>query len=312
MKVVLNVEPYGYSETAKKLWRKKGYTYRETSWKKINDTSYFPRVTILIVRLGKYIDKNVLSKFPDLTTLITATTGLDHIDLDDVKLKGIRLVSLRGQTRFLKTLPSTAEMTWALLLALLRKIPQANESVKSRSWNRDKFRGYQLKGKMLGIIGLGRVGSMVARYAHAFGMQICYFDPFVSNTRLKRCRSLNELLKQSDIITLHLHLTETSQNLLNSTNLKMVKSGCFLINTSRGGLLDETAVVSFLKKKHNKSHGKIAGIATDVLTSELVDIKASPLWQAQQRGENIIITPHLGGATWDAMWACEEFIISLI
>jgi len=174
--------------------------------------------------------------------------------------------------------------------------------VLNGNWNRDKFRGYQLKDKNIGIIGLGRIGAMVAEYAQAFKMQVGYFDPRVSNSSYKRFNQLEDLLACSDIITIHIHLESQTTNLLNEQNIEHLKDGSFIINTSRGGIVDENAMVASLKR------GNIAGIGVDVLHNELNGFEQSPLWRAAQAGENIIITPHIGGATWEAMHGCEEFL----
>ena len=303
---VLNAEPAGYSAKAIESWKQKGYAYKSSGWEEIMNTGSFEEVYILIVRLAKKIDKKILDKFPNLTHLVSATTGLDHIEQDALKERNIQLVSLRGQDDFLRTIPSTAEHTWALLLALIRNIPAANEDVKAGNWNRDKFRGQQLKGKTIGIIGLGRTGMKVAGYAQAFDMHIQYFDPNVEQSIFHKCGRLEELLSSSDIVSLHVHLDEKTKHLIGVHNISYLKQDCLLINTSRGELLDENAVAAALLSK------KIKGIATDVLSTELSDIKRSPLWLAQQQKENMIITAHLGGATNDAMWACEEFIVDLV
>lgn len=304
--VVLNAEPLGYSERAIECWKQKGYSYKASGWDEIMQQHHIDDANILIIRLAKKIDDQVLDKFPALTHLVSATTGLDHIDINALDKRNIKLVSLRGQDDFLKTIPSTAEHTWALLLSLIRNIPAANEHVKQGFWERDRFRGYQLKGKTIGIIGLGRTGSKVASYARAFDMNICYVDPYVDNSNYTRCDTLNNLLSISDVISIHVHLKEDTQSLLAAHNTGMMKNGCLLINTSRGKIVDEEALVQAMVE------GKISGIATDVLADELHDIKRSPLWLARQKNHNIIITPHIGGATYDAMWACEEFIVELV
>ena len=301
--IVLNAEPNGYSEKAIHHWKQKGYTYKTSGWKEIENSNSFEDVNILIVRLARKVDRTILYKFPNLTYLVTATTGLDHIDLELVKERGIKLVSLRGHDDFLQTIPSTAEHTWALLLALIRNIPAANEDVRSGHWDRDKFRGYQLKGKTMGIIGLGRTGRKVAAYAQAFDMQVQYFDPYITDHSFHKTADLNELLSTSDIISIHVHLADETYQLISEQNISTIKNGCLLINTSRGNILDEAAVVKALVSK------KVKGVATDVLSTELVDIRLSPLWQAQQKSESVIITPHIGGASYDAMCACEEFIV---
>jgi len=304
--IVLNAEPSGYSEKAIKRWQEKGYQYKASGWDEIAKQDCFDDVQVLIVRLAKKIDQTVLNKFPFLTHLVTATTGLDHIDIPSLEKKQVRLVSLKDHPAFLQTIPSTAEHTWALLLALIRNIPAANEHVKSGKWDRDKFRGYQLKGKTIGIIGLGRTGGKLASYATAFDMKVQYFDPNVEGQPFLKKEKLEDLLADSDIISLHVHLKEDTHKLIGEQNITYIKEGALLLNTSRGNVWDEAAICKLLFSK------KIGGIATDVLSTELVDIKQSPLWQAQQQNENVIITPHLGGATWDAMWSCEEFIVDQI
>jgi len=300
---VLNAEPLNYSRKAVLLWKEKGLEYIESSWKEIESKLLFEDVLILIIRLNKYVDKTILDKFPNLNFLISATTGHDHIDLKYLQEKNIKLVSLREHNDFLKTIPSTAEHTWALLLALIRKIPQANEHVLNGGWNRDLFKGYQLKGKTLGIIGLGRTGLKVAKYAKVFDMNVSYHDPFVINDNYLKCNKLQDLLETSDILSIHIHLTDETRNYINETNIDFIKKGALLINTSRGVVLNEDVLVRALKNK------LLFGIAVDVLSTELDNVENSPLWKAQHQGENIIITPHIGGATYDAMWACEEFIV---
>lgn len=302
---VYNAEPYGYSSKAIDLWKEKGYVYQAGSWEEIDRTDSFPDVTILIVRLKRKVEKNVLDRFPNLKDLVSATTGWDHLDTYELEKRNIQLLSLRGHDEFLKSIPSTAEHTWALLMALIRNIPKADENVQSGVWNRDQFRGFELKGKTIGIIGYGRTGQRVARYADAFEMKVLFYDPFIENGAVGHVKadSLDNLLRKSDVITLHVHLNLDTESLLNSINVSQIKKGAYLLNTSRGKVWDEAAIVNSLESKH------IAGIAADVLHTELEDITGSPLWQGKQRGHNIIITPHVGGATWDAMWACEEYIL---
>jgi len=304
--IVLNSEPLGYSKDAIKLWENKGYTYVASNWQNILSRDRFDDVNILIVRLAQKINKSIIDRFPSLTHLVSATTGLDHIDVHLLAEKNIKLVSLRGQDDFLRTIPSTAEHTWALLLSLIRNIPFADRDVRNGYWRRDLFRGVQLKGKTLGIVGMGRTGSKIAQYASAFDMRVIYFDPNVMNEEYKRCNTLEELLENSDAVSLHVHLSEETTGMINKQNISFFKKGSVLINTSRGGVIDEEVVATALKNK------QLSGVATDVLSTELSNIRSSSLWKAQRDNQQVIITPHIGGATQDAMWACEEFIISLI
>ncbi len=304
--IVLNAEPYLYSKEAIAIWEENGFLYSESNWASIDLRESLENVDILIVRLNRKIDLEVIKKFPRLKLIISATTGLDHLDLQALQDANIEVFSLRGHADFLNSIPSTAEHTWALIGTLVRNIPAANESTKREEWDRDKFRGYQLKDRAIGIIGLGRVGEKVAKYASAFDMHVGYFDPYVDNKVFQRFSSIEELLKVSDIISIHVHLTNETYHLLNSTNLDHVKAGCFVINTSRGKIWDENALLDVFKS------GKIKGIATDVLADELEGIKESAILKMQKKSQNIIITPHLGGATFDAMWSCEKFLASFI
>ena len=303
---ILNIEPLGYSVSAIQIWKSNGFSYIENEWHQINVEKIFDDIDILIVRLQKKIDRIILRRFPNLKMIISASTGTDHLDLETLQSSGIELVSLREHAHFLKTIPSTAEFTWALICALIRNLPSAYEDVVLGNWNRDKFRGFQLYNKKIGIIGLGRIGQMVAKFANAFDMEVGYYDPFVDSPLHLRYNSLVELLESSDIITVHVHLNKDSYHLLNQDNLSKVKNGSFLINTSRGNVWDEDALVNIFNS------GKINGIAADVLSDELGDIHKSALWRLQQKGANVIITPHIGGATYDAMWSCEEYLASYV
>lgn len=253
------------------------------------------------MRLERYIGREALSYFPNLKYVISATTGTDHLDLKYLEQRKIKFFCLKGETDFLRTITSTPELTWGLVISLLRHIPQAVSSVH-QEWSRDKFKGYQLKDKTIGIIGLGRVGRQIALYAKAFGMEIMYYDPFVVDDSFQKCVSLDELLHKSDIVTVHVHLTDETNFLLNEDNLYKMKKGAYLINTSRGRIIDETAIVSLLKQNYLK------GVAVDVLCNELQDYKSAPLYQAFLEGYNVLITPHIGGASYDAMHMCEEFM----
>lgn len=305
MRLVYNAEPYGYSKVAIENWTAKGFQYREGSWKEIAETDVFEDVEILIVRLEKKVEAKILDKFPNLKGLVSATTGHDHLDVEELKKRNISLHSLRGHDEFLKTIPSTAELTWAIILGLLRNLPTAFADVKNGNWNRDAFRGFQLKDKTIGIIGLGRTGRKIARYAQAFDMKIGYYDPYVSNNELKKYDSLEELFSNADIISIHVHLKDDTKHLINSNLLSKCKSDAYIINTSRGKIWNEIDIVDALKT------GNLKGVASDVLYNELENIEQSPLWKYAQNADNVLITPHIGGASWDAMWACEIYMTEL-
>ncbi len=298
---VYNAEPYGYSVKAIDKWKNKGFAYREGSWEEINAATLFEGVTILIVRLKQKVDAKVLDKFPDLTHVVSATTGHDHLDEEAMVQRNVQLVSLRPHTSFLKTIPSTAEHTWALIMALLRNIPAATQDVLNGKWNRDPFRGFQIKDKTIGIIGMGRTGQKVSSYAEAFDAQVVFYDPYVDTYPGANKLDLDTLLETADIISMHVHLNEETEYMIGEKEISQMKNGVFLINTSRGKVWNEEAISKALGDK-------VAGLATDVIGSELENFQKSPLWRAATNGENVIITPHIGGATWDAMQSCEEFM----
>ena len=303
MTTIINFEPDNFSIVAKTLLQSKAQ-YAELDWDSYQQSPYTSQASVIIVRFKKYLDAATLQSLPKLSVIVSATTGTDHIDVTYCNTNGIKILCLKPYQDFLKTIPSTAEHCFALLLSLVRNIPAAVASVKNGNWQRQLFWGYQLKDKKLGIVGMGRTGALLAGYAAAFNMQVHYYDPNVTvdNSHYTKASSLAQLVTNCDIISLHVHLAEDTHHLINSD-----LSGCFngtkyLLNTSRGKIADEQFVYGLLKD------GKLAGVATDVLETELEDITQSPLYQAMQQGYNVIITPHIGGATYDALHACEEFI----
>lgn len=303
MTTIINFEPDNFSPAAKTLLQNK-VKYAELDWDNYQESALTQQASVIIVRFKKYLDAATLQSFPNLSIIVSATTGTDHIDTSYCNTSGIKILCLKPYQDFLKTIPSTAEHCFALLLSLLRNIPAAVASVKEGNWQRQLFWGYQLKNKKLGIVGMGRTGNLMAGYAAAFNMQVQYYDPYVTveNSQYTKASNLEELVTNCDIISLHVHLADDTYHLISSSLSHCFTSTKYLLNTSRGKIVDEQLVYGLLKA------GKLAGVATDVLETELDDISQSPLYQAMQQGYNVIITPHIGGATYDALHACEEFI----
>jgi D-3-phosphoglycerate dehydrogenase len=299
-KVVLNLESKDYSKLAIKKWELNGYIYKEIESQSFLD---YNEVEIIIVRLANYINKDILAPFVNLKFIISATTGIDHIDLPHLKKKDIELISLSKYPDFLQSITSTGEHTWGLLLSLIRKIPLAYNDVLKGNWQRDNFKGIQLKGKKIGIIGLGRVGLQVAKFASAFELEVFYYDPNVNNELFNKVSQLADLFCNCDVISVHIHLNLNTQHLISDELINRTINGFYLLNTSRGAIIDEPAIIRGLKK------GSILGFAGDVLDGEINSISNNLLLEEMKSGvSNIIITPHIGGATFDAMWACEEFL----
>ncbi len=301
---ILNAEPKNFSPEALKILRTCG-DVTSHSFSQAELSRRVKSYDVLWVRLGLCVNQNVLRHASKLKVIVTPTTGLDHIDLEAARRKGIQVLSLKGETHFLKTLSATAEHTWALILALMRRLPWAYQDVLNGGWDRDRFVGCQLKTKKLGILGFGRIGRLVARYAAAFDMKVGFYDPKVkqSGKTVVRFSSLKSFLKWLDILTVHISSSPKSAGFLNKRNLKWLRRRSWVINTSRGEVLDEKVLIELLKKK------KIVGAAVDVLCAETrVWKKNHPLVAYARKHSNLIVTPHLGGATMESMAQAEIFM----
>jgi D-3-phosphoglycerate dehydrogenase len=264
------------------------------------------RYDVLIVRLAHQIDREIIEAGRRLRVIVTATTGLDHIDIEYARQCGITVLSLRGETEFLRDVQATAEHTWALLLGLLRNIVPASIAARRGNWDRDMFRGRELNGKRLGIVGLGRLGEKVARYGLVFGMVVRAFDPFVQEwvDGVRRDPTLADLLRKSDILSLHVPLNAETQGLIGAAELALLPPGAVLVNTSRGQLIDESALIKALTHKY------LLGAALDVIAQERdnENRQKSPLLDYAESHDNLLITPHIGGATYESMAKTEIFM----
>ncbi|MDG5799799.1 NAD(P)-dependent oxidoreductase [Marinilabiliaceae bacterium ANBcel2] len=303
--IVVNIEPLNYSEKAVGILSRH-FIYFSTNSVDTIPEDILSKAEVVITRLNYRIDSNFIEKFPSCRFIVTATTGLDHIDMEALKKQDIEVISLKGEEQFLKSISSTAEHTVALILSLVRNIKNAVKSVEAGDWNRDLFRGIQLKNRVLGIVGMGRTGSMVSNYCKALGMEIIYFDPFVTNLNYRKIDNLKTLFELSDIVSLHVHLNDETEGMINSSVLKWMKRGGYLINTSRGAVINEDDVVDAINMKI------LRGVAVDVIVGEPYNLSSSSLYRAMLKGANIIITPHIGGASTDAMRSCEEFVASKV
>ena len=242
----------------------------------------------LIVRSETRVTAEMMSRAPHLKVIARAGIGVDTIDVPAATSRGIAVMNAPGANTV-----SAAEHAIALLLSLLRHIPQAAETMRQGGWDRKRFEGSELRGKTLGVVGLGRIGGYVAQVAHAFGMTIVAYDPFVDPQRAAELQArllpIDQLLAQADIVTLHVALTDETRHLLNAQRLKLMKPTAFLVNTARGELVDEGALVAAVKGN------QIAGAAIDVFAEEPL-AKDSPL-----RGlDRVLLTPHLAASTAEA------------
>lgn len=268
---------------------------------------------ILVVGVETVVDRAVIDRATKLKIIGSNTTGVDHIDVGYANNRGIKLVTLRGAHNLLEKIPSTAEHTFALLLGLVRKLPWAFDSVRREEWRRWKFFGRELSGKTLGIVGFGRLGKKVAKYGRVFGMKVLVHDPQLSRKEIIRQGGkpvdLKTLLRESDVISIHLHLAPETEKLISKDEFKQMKRKPVLINTSRGKIIDENALLNALKKD------LISGAALDVLASETIKenpLRDNPLVKYARKHNNLLITPHLGGSTTEALKKSSLYVAQRI
>jgi D-3-phosphoglycerate dehydrogenase len=190
-----------------------------------------------------------------------------------------------------------------LLLSLIRKTKKAFTHVEDGNWNRKLFKGTELYRKKIGVLGLGRLGKIVAEYASVFGMDVYYYDinPSCKDERYKRCKSLKDLVKKVDVLSIHVNYDNTTHHLINSEVLSIMNDNIQIINTSRGGIVNEKDIIEFLEN-HKKT-----GYATDVVFEE-PNIENSMIVKYAKKNNNVIITPHIGGNTYESIIKTEEFI----
>jgi len=242
----------------------------------------------LIIRSVTQVTDEVLAAAPSLKVVARAGIGLDNVDVDAATRRGVMVVNA-PQSNII----SAAEQAMALLLAQARNIPQAHAALTAGSWERSAWQGVELAGKTIGLVGLGRVGALVAQRAAGFGMRVIAFDPYVSADRAKEIGvdampSLEALLVQADFVSIHLPRTSETEELFGERELGLMKQGARLINTARGGIVDEEALAKAIEGGH------LGGAGLDVFASE--PTTDSPLFAL----DSVVVTPHLGASTKEA------------
>ncbi len=262
-------------------------------------------VDIFWFRLGYKIDSEVLNFKSRCKYLVTPVTGIDHIDEKLCLKLGIKIISLRGEVEFLKNVRATAEHTIALTLALLRNIAPAINHTRNGQWNRDLFRGSEMFEKKVAIIGFGRLGKITAEYFNSFGCKVGFYDnvPKEHSFFITNYSSMKEAVEDADIISIHLPFNESTENILGKKFFSWLKQSSIIINTSRGGVLDEKYLLEALLLN------KINGAAIDVLKGE-PNVKQNPLIEYSSKHNNLIITPHIGGNTYESFEKTEKFLAS--
>ncbi len=241
----------------------------------------------LVVRSATQVDAEVFEHAPRLHVVARAGVGLDNVDVEAATKAGVMVVNAPTSN-----IVSAAEQAITLLLACARNVAPANAALKGGEWKRSKYTGAELQDKVLGIVGLGRIGILVAQRLSAFGMRVIAYDPYIQAARAAqigvRLVELDDLLRESDFITIHLPKTPETKGLISERELGLVKPSVRIINAARGGILDEEALSGALKD------GRVAGAGIDVFASE--PCTSSPLFEY----ESVVVTPHLGASTHEA------------
>jgi D-3-phosphoglycerate dehydrogenase len=274
--------------------------------------SLSPQAEALASRIGEFdayfatlhirADRPVLERAGRLRVIATPSTGTDHIDLEAAAERGIAVLSLKDDTEFLDRVTATAELAWGLLLATVRRLPWAFESARRGDWARDRYRGRQLSGKTLGVLGYGRLGRMVARFGLAFRMRVlaCDVRPVHPEPGVEMV-DFAALLRQSDVLSVHVHLTEANRGLLNAAAIAAMKPGAVLVNTSRGAIVEEAALLSALES------GRLGGAGLDVICGEWdKDLATHAIVRYAGGHENLVLSPHIGGVTYESQQMALE------
>lgn len=245
------------------------------------------------------IDKELLNG-TQVSLINTCSTGMNHIDTDYCNNAGITIYSLTKDYELIDQLPSTSELAFGLMLALLRQIPESKNHTLNYQWDYTQFVGRQIKDLKVGIIGYGRLGKIMDGYCKAFGAQTFIFDPYVDVPQT----SLEQMFQECDVVSLHVHVTNETKYMISLKLLDLVKKDLYIINTSRGEIVNELDIVEALNT------GKLTGYGADVIENEFDDLTKSPIIKAMNEGKNIIVTPHTGGMTIEGQTKAYKWAIN--
>jgi len=246
-----------------------------------------------------YIDHEILCSAESLEILVTPSTGITHIAKEYCDKQNIYIATLKDSD-VVNNIYASSEYTFALILAASRNLVPAVNGARRGEWreNEGEYRGVELNGKTLGVIGYGRIGSNVARYARSFGMKVIAFDPYVQINRkdeVDQAQNILDVLQTADVIVTCVHLTDSTKEMMNRKTFSKIKNGAIFVNTSRGEVVDEAALVSALEK------GNISAAAVDVMSNEQSLVRRnSPLLSYSEKNSNLIISPHIAGLTLDS------------
>jgi D-3-phosphoglycerate dehydrogenase len=227
-----------------------------------------------------------------LKAICTASTGTTHIDKDFLIKKNIKLISIAKERKILKKLTSTSELAFGLTLDAIRSISASSVSVKKNNWNYEPYIGRMMSNLKVLVIGYGRLGKIYSKYALAFGCEVYVYDPYVKikSSKINIVKNLEKMIAMADIVTLHIHAEKFNYNFLNHRIFKLMKKEVIIINTSRGEIVNEIALLNFLKKNLKAKY------FADVLNDE-INYKKNKLIKYSKTSDQVVITPHIGGMT---------------
>jgi D-3-phosphoglycerate dehydrogenase len=260
----------------------------------------------ILIRFNTVVNRKVLFKGSRLKAIISPTTGLNHIDMSLAKKMNVKVFHLKGEKKFLKGVSGTAELTIGLMISLMRHIPRSFSEVKNGSWEPGPYRGNEVSGKVLGIIGCGRLGSKVAKVSVALGMEVISYDPYIKRfpAGVESKETLKQVLELSDILSLHVPLSDENIHLISEKEISSMKDGVVIINTARGEVIDTESLLSGLKSR------KISSVAIDVMENEhSMQGRRHVLVDYARSNDNLLITPHIGGATYESVEKTDLFVL---
>ena len=292
-KLICAVDIEHLPKTAALLEANFDVVYAQASSKALQQ--HLPHADAYFAALSVQLTRDLLEKAARLKAVATARTGTDHIDLKAAAEHDVAIICLQDDRELLDLITATAELTWALLLACARRIRAATEAANKGHWARDVYRGHQIAYKTFGVLGCGRLGTIVAQYAQAFRMNVIGHDPHGVAVPGVEPVSFDELLRRSDVFSIHVHLNEETRNLIDRDALAKMKAGAILLNTSRGAIVDETAMLDAL------SSGHLSAAGIDVIDGEWrEDLSDHPVLRYARFHENLVVTPHVGGVTYES------------
>jgi len=305
MKKIAVITPVSHLDGVVELLLTKGtlFCFEEATKNQVRELLLTQKIDTILCNPNQQtykIDKELLEG-TTVSLINTCSTGMNHIDVEYCNKNNIKIYSLTKDMELINDLPSTSELAFGLMMSLLRKIPQSKNHVSEYKWDYTQFMGRQVKDLRIGIVGYGRLGKMMHKYCRSFGATVMVYDPYVTNIA---CNSLENMISNADVISLHVHVTPETKYIINKEILGYCKKSPYIINTSRGEIVNETDIVNALKL------GLISGYGADVIENEFDDLKKSPIIKAMNAGENIIVTPHVGGMTIEGQTKAYKWAIN--